>query len=73
MKVQQALEQIKQYIDLGEYTRYVELVLEELYLGGKADEMIDSLARGHELLTEEQLIEREKVSDSVTSLESVIL
>lgn len=74
MKIQQALDQIKLYINLGQYEHYVELVLKELYLAGKWDENLEAMMRDKvEMLTEEQMIERERVSGFGVSKDSIIL
>jgi len=69
-KIQKGIKDIKYIMELSEQQeRIIKLVLKEAYINGQ----ISGIQKLVEPMTEEQLIERERVSDSVTSKDSAIL
>lgn len=74
--VKKAVENIEEYMPLGKYKKLVTAIIQWVYSEAKMDELIEYqkiLYPIHKSMTEEQLIEHNRVSGSSITNESTIL
>ena len=77
--VQKAVENIEEYLPLGKYKKLVTAIIQCVYSEAKIDEffayqkILYPKHKNNEHMTEEQLIERERMSKGVIRSESTIL